>query len=461
MKIGFDQVDITPPLGTSMCGQLFEYRGKGIESNLYATAMYLDDDRTRIAIVSCDLVMITNEIAIEIRDEAEIHTGIPAANIILCATHTHSGPSVVNVLGSSADRIYLSALKKSLIEVIEKACSNSKEGKLEYSQGELEGYAFNRRFLMSDGTISTHPLKMDPNIVEAEGHDSKALKVLCGYDEFGNPLGAVVNFGCHATVMERENELFSSDYPGKLAKYVSGQLGSDSVCMFLQGACGDICQVNCLDNSRKEVGIDWVNKMGRDIGVKAMELIHNPKIESRGYLRVITETIEIPRRMVDPKILDWANRHKYREVEIPRLSNYGVEIYNEIKLPLLSLDGLFRTVYWANFYSNEIKIMDRLQKDQPLIPLIIKVLSQDNWAMVALPCELFVEWSLAICESSPFENTIVVELANGWCGYIPTRKAFERHGGYETKEVTSTMLIPEAGDMVFQTVIKMLKTAKS
>ena len=81
--------------------------------------------------------------------------------------------------------------------------------------------------------------------------------------------------------------------------------------------------------------------------------------------------------------------------------------------------------------------------------------------MVALPCELFVEWSLAIYDQSPFENTFVVELANGWSGYIPTMKAFERSGGYETKEVTSTMLIPEAGDMILQAVLEMLEEAKT
>jgi hypothetical protein len=80
--------------------------------------------------------------------------------------------------------------------------------------------------------------------------------------------------------------------------------------------------------------------------------------------------------------------------------------------------------------------------------------------MVALPCELFVEWSLFIYENSPFNPTLVVELANGWSGYIPTLKAFKHSGGYETKELTSTMLIPEAGDRIMQKVLEMLKTAK-
>ena len=102
-----------------------------------------------------------------------------------------------------------------------------------------------------------------------------------------------------------------------------------------------------------------------------------------------------------------------------------------------------------------------MRQQQPEMPFRITVIAQDNWAMVTLPCELFVEWSLAIYEKSPFEHTTVVELANGWNGYVPTTKAFEHQGGYETKELTSTMLVPQAGDMILETVLNMLESAKN
>lgn len=94
------------------------------------------------------------------------------------------------------------------------------------------------------------------------------------------------------------------------------------------------------------------------------------------------------------------------------------------------------------------------------MPFTIKVITADNWAIVSLPCELFIEWSNLICEKSPFEFTTVVELANGFNGYIPTREAFRRKGGYETKEVSSTMLIPEAGDLMAGAVLEMLSEMK-
>ena len=79
--------------------------------------------------------------------------------------------------------------------------------------------------------------------------------------------------------------------------------------------------------------------------------------------------------------------------------------------------------------------------------------------MVSVPCELFVEWAEEIEAKSHFPVTTVVTLANGYHGYIPTTVAFERKGGYETKELTSTKLDPGAGDIVVASAASLLKQA--
>ena len=48
-----------------------------------------------------------------------------------------------------------------------------------------------------------------------------------------------------------------------------------------------------------------------------------------------------------------------------------------------------------------------------------------DWAIVSLPCELFVEHGIAIADSSPFKHTALNTLANGHCGYLPTVEATE------------------------------------
>lgn len=459
MRIGFSRKDITPPPGTPMSGQPFKVVSVGIEDPLYARALCLDDGATQVLLVSCDLLLIPNDLSQRLRNAIARRVEIPPENIVCCATHTHSGPGIVQILGSDTDLNYIGRIEKSIIAVAERAYLDRADGGLFVGTGRIEGLAFNRRFYMNDATVETHPLKGDPHIVAPEGPDSSAIGILYAVDSDGAPRGAVTCFGCHATGMERLNEAIGSDYPGAVCREVSAALGG-AESLFLQGAAGNICQVDPRNIERREIGRVWVEEMGRRLSGKALDVIQGLSNQTRGALRVSTRRIRIPRRGTDPMLLEWAHGHTPSGAELPHLSDYGIEGYGTTSYPLVSLEEMFKTPYWADFYAQEIVRLEEARKEDPTIELHITVIAQDDWAIVALPCELFVEWSEEIYRNSPFDHTIVVTLANGWCGYVPTTKAFERPGGYETKEVTSTMLIPEAGEILLEEVLHTLGEAK-
>ncbi len=78
-------------------------------------------------------------------------------------------------------------------------------------------------------------------------------------------------------------------------------------------------------------------------------------------------------------------------------------------------------------------------------------------AIATNPGELFVEFGLEIKEKSPFKHTFVVELANGYAGYIPTQQAFQE-GGYEPLHtVHSSHLRVDAGDIMVEETLNLLK----
>jgi hypothetical protein len=77
-------------------------------------------------------------------------------------------------------------------------------------------------------------------------------------------------------------------------------------------------------------------------------------------------------------------------------------------------------------------------------------------ALVGFPVEYFTEFGLKIKAASPFPHTFVVELANGWHGYVPTREAFG-HGGYETRLAYTSRLDPDAGDLMYEAALDLLK----
>ena len=85
-------VDITPPVGYRMCGYFSERLSTGVKDPLLAKALVLRQGDLQAAIVCCDLIGVPRGIALRARKAASEKTGIPAANIAITGTHSHTGP---------------------------------------------------------------------------------------------------------------------------------------------------------------------------------------------------------------------------------------------------------------------------------------------------------------------------------------------------------------------------------
>jgi hypothetical protein len=83
----------------------------------------------------------------------------------------------------------------------------------------------------------------------------------------------------------------------------------------------------------------------------------------------------------------------------------------------------------------------------------------DDVAIISIPGELFCNLGKQIKAESGFETTFVTTLSNGCVGYLPTLEAFDG-GGYETDLVRSSKLIPEAGNMVVEKAVELLKSMR-
>ena len=100
----------------------------------------------------------------------------------------------------------------------------------------------------------------------------------------------------------------------------------------------------------------------------------------------------------------------------------------------------------------------------------IQTIRVGDIAFVGIPAEYFVELQLDIKARSPFTRTFVAELANGWVGYVPTRKAFEEnlkdvpaermesfdHKGYEVRSALSRGFLPGIGEAMADTAVELL-----
>jgi len=94
LKAGAAVVDITPPLGIKMEGYIVERVARDVHDPLLAKALVLDCSDATLVVVVCDLIGVERKCLDEAKRRIYERTGIPPTNVLICCTHTHTGPDV-------------------------------------------------------------------------------------------------------------------------------------------------------------------------------------------------------------------------------------------------------------------------------------------------------------------------------------------------------------------------------
>src|SRR5262245_19989914 len=212
LRVGIAVADITPPPEYRMSGYFSERVRTGTHDPLNAKAIYLSQGEVQAALVFCDLVGIPAEISSQVREAASDKTGIPQSNILIAATHSHTGPLYFGVLrryfhdsavaknGSDPyeDVDYPAELTDKLLDVICRARKVAAPVRIGTGVGRDTRLPFNRRFHMKDGSVVFNPGKLNPNVLQAAGPTDPDVSVLLvrGGDE-AKPLAALTVFAMH------------------------------------------------------------------------------------------------------------------------------------------------------------------------------------------------------------------------------------------------------------------------
>ncbi|HXX94349.1 MAG TPA: hypothetical protein VEN81_12005, partial [Planctomycetota bacterium] len=246
LKAGFGASDITPEVGASIPGGFRPNPSKGVRDPLYAVACVITDGVTPVALVGVDELFIGKETVRLARDRIEKSTRIPGPNVLIAASHTHSGGPIVSCLGNEGDPKYEEFVGNGIAKAVEEAWAALQPCEVGVGLGHEETISFNRRFLMKDGKEITHPgrpgTKYHDQIVKPAGPIDPDVGVLAARRPGGLVYGVVVNFACHCTVVGGNQ--FSADYVGYLRRHLKAVYGPEAQVVFLNGACGDITQVD-------------------------------------------------------------------------------------------------------------------------------------------------------------------------------------------------------------------------
>ncbi len=124
LVFGVSEELVTPEIGCNLFGYTLDVIANSINDELTATAYYFSQGNVEAAMVSVTVCVIDKDLAMRLRTDIEKSCGIPSKNIIIHATHTHSGPSTGNLpgFGKSNDK-YVEGV---LIPAIVKAAADAK-----------------------------------------------------------------------------------------------------------------------------------------------------------------------------------------------------------------------------------------------------------------------------------------------------------------------------------------------
>ena len=436
LHVGAAAVVITPPEGTPLAGY-YGYRGtKSVLDDIYAKAIVLEKGEIKVALVVCDLISLPRHVVTEARRQIEKATGIPGANVMISATHTHTGPviaresSLDELVGATSDlgRRYTEQLPELIAKCVAKAQEKLTRVRASAINGKEEGISFNRRFHMKDGTVSWNPAKRHPDIVKPAGPIDPEVGVVYFDTPQNKPVATYVNFALHPDTVGGEG--VSADYPGVLSKLLGEYRGPEMLTMFANGCCGNINHrdIQWLDGQK---GPREAHRIGTLLAGSVLRSTRELKPLTTVSLRVKSEMIKLPL----PKIT---------AAEIVAAKE-TVKVVKDPKTKFLDKVKAFQ-------------VLDVAARDGKPWEVEVQVIALgDQVAWVSLPGEIFVELGLTIKKASPFPFTHIAELANGSIGYVPDKPAYAQ-GNYE---VISARCAEGSGELLVALASRLLQEMKN
>ncbi len=412
-QAGTATIDITPPSGYRMSGYFRERLNTGVKDPLLAKAIVFQQGDTKAILIFCDVVGVPEGVASKARKQISSELGLPVQNISIAATHSHTGPLYFGALRQEFhERVvaehgrdiheefdYPSHLVEQLTVVARQADAKTMAVDIRAGYGHEHRLSFNRRFHMTNGPVRFNPGYQNPKIIEAAGPIDPEIGIVQFYShESGKPAAGIFSFALHLDTLGGTE--YSADYPAVLQRELGKQLGGHCLSLFGIGTCGDINHVDVRKKTRRKT-----EEIGMMLSASVLAGLENLK------------PVDQPTLAVESKVLD-ATVQQFDDEQVAKAK----EAMKRVD------DGRVSFLTRVHNY----KIMALQLRDSKTIPVEVQAFRlSPKVAIVTLPGEVFVELGIRIKQDSPFETTLVIELANDAPGYIPTRKAFAE-GSYET-----------------------------
>ena len=439
LRAGAARIDITPDIGIQLAGDIGRLRPvEEIRERLYASALALECRGQRMCLLSVDLLSMGCDWADRIRREAAERFGLHPEAIMVHVVQNHAAPALGHLFLTGArtrfpaeypwlmggDDRYHAPTADKCVEVIGRAVANLEPATLEVGRGMDGRVAFNRRFVMRDGTARCHPSTCDPAILHVEGPTDPEVGVATFTNRGSEVIAALLHHTCHPCHGYPFRYVIG-DWPGAWAALMRRHWGERCVPLVVNGCCGN---VHHRDHTNPDYRADHLSMASmlaettrRTLG--AMKPVEVERMDAR------RQVLEIPIRELSREDLAAAARLLEKHPE-----------------PMW-IDETRSSVDWDWVYAVTFLDLEDARSERPTFPYEIQVFRLGDLSLVGLMGEPFVEAQLEIKRASPAPHTFVAHFCNGYVGYLPTRRAFEG-GGYETRTGAGSKLAPDALEQI-------------
>ena len=385
---GFGTSDITPPVGVELAGFGW-YLGRkstGVIEPLHAKAMLWQSGGEKGALVACDLIGVSKPLVKEARETISAECGIPCDNIIICATHTHSGPASYKIIGwGEIDPDYLKRLPRKIADSAKAAQGAMSPACLEYGETPVNGISFNR------------DVKGGPT-----DERLRVLKVMHG----GKLAGFLAHFSCHPAVMCEETTLITGDFVAMAVNKAGLEHGCTGV--FIQGASGDQNPVFCHRPQDESVGnLKALSGMFAEFIEKALGSARPVGGVAPGTVKTVRKEISLPQSPISkPAIFRTLAFINY----IYRQRPFSEKLELRLKFE--------NAVYEALWERSDALPADARETE-------ILAARFGDFAIVSHPAELFLRFQQDVEAALAPYKIMTAGYANDFIGYAPTPEKYD------------------------------------
>jgi neutral ceramidase len=407
LRAGAARIDYTPR-GPELPGNF-----TGVLDPIFVRALVLDNGSTRAALVAVDAGAIPGELYDKVSARAAAELDIPASQLLISASHTHSVPFR---LAAGVEETILRALRDSIARL--------QPARVAWGTG-VSYINVNRDRI--DPT--TQRWWEGPNY---DGPSDKTVAVVRVETPGGEPIAVYYNYAVHG-VITGTLDLISGDIPGAASRYVEESLGGGAVALFASGAAGDQNPIYFNQTYElREIRIAEYAERGEDIsnamppGGQGLDR-SNPRVQLlMDQQKRMNETLG---QMLGEEVL-----HVMREgLEKPAADATLRGAQASVSCPARRRTDTGRAGTAGTYV------------DAGEVAIGLGVLRIGDVYIGAVNAEVYNGIAQRLKRESPFKHTMLSTLTNGMAqtGYIPSDEAF----GYNVFTVLNSRLKPGCAEV--------------